>query len=83
VSAVRGQLQHVPVGLLVLWGLLKENYAELKRASRPGESRVFNRPLGTRPIGYYVHRLKEEERKEFERLKVENAALKRQLGLPH
>jgi hypothetical protein len=41
-----------------------------------------NPPLATRPIGYYVHRLQEEERKEYERLKVENAALKRQLSLP-
>ena len=73
----------VPIGLLVIWGLLKANYEELKRASRPGESRVYNAPPGMRPIGYYVHQFREEERRDYERLKVENAALKRQLGLPH
>jgi hypothetical protein len=73
----------VPIALLVVWGLLKENYNELVRASRPGETRIFNPPLYNVPVGYYKFRLQEEEREHYERLKVENASLKRQLGLSH
>lgn len=73
----------VPIALLVVWGLLKENYNELVRASRPGESRIFNPPLYNVPTGYYRFRLQEEEREQFEWMKVEIASLRRQLGLPH
>jgi hypothetical protein len=80
----------LPIGLLILWGLLKANYDELERASSPGESKAFTPPLPRFPMGYYVHKLQKEEREAFEQMKKdlkrkdeEIAALKRQLGLPH
>jgi hypothetical protein len=46
----------------------------------PAAVESFNLPTNMPPTGYYVYRVQKEEREEFERLKVENAELRKRLG---
>ncbi len=54
--------------------------ADLGHASPPPGTAI-NPPLSMKPTGYYSYKIQKEEREEFERLKVENAELRRRLGL--
>jgi hypothetical protein len=68
----------VPVGVLILWGILKANYEQFQRVEKLANERggtsgaeYINAPPGMKPIGYYMFRLEKEEREELERYRAE------------